>query len=121
MVQLKKKIKLTNIFHSVDLQYENNTCDMHTKTAVLNALLLSHSTASHHSRCPVKTTLQAKGLSGGFPDPKESLSMCFPTQAITLANKAVEKAVVNKGLGKKYGQYLISMVALDAATFLILF
>ena len=94
---------------------------MHTKTAVLNALLLSRSIASHHSRCPVKTTLQAKGLSGGLPDPKESLSMCLPTQAITLANKVVEKAVVNKGLGKKHGQYLIFMVALDAATSLILF
>ena len=38
-------------FYSVNLWYENNTCDLHTKTAVLNALLLTRYTASLHSRC----------------------------------------------------------------------
>ena len=37
------------------------------------------------------------------------------------ANKAVEKAIVEKGLGKKHGQYFIFMVALDAASSFVLF
>ena len=40
---------------------------------------------------------------------------------IALANKAVEKAVVDKGLGKKCGQYFIYMVASYEASSFILF
>ena len=36
------------------------------------------------------------------------------------ANKAEEKAVVDKGLGKKHGQYFIFMVASDAASSFVL-
>ena len=37
------------------------------------------------------------------------------------ANKAVEKAIVDKGLGKKCDQYFIFMVALVAASSFVLF
>ena len=60
-------------------------------------------------------------LKGSLPDPEESLSTCLPTQVIPVANKAVEKAVIDKGLDKKYGQYFISMVASDAASCFVLF
>ena len=59
---------------------------MHTKIIFLNALLL---TASPHSRCQFYPK-------GGLPNPEGSLSICLPTQAIDLANKAVEKAFVDK-------------------------
>ena len=36
-------------------------------------------------------------------------------------NKAVEKAIVNKGLGKKRDQYFILMVASEAASLFVLF
>ena len=36
------------------------------------------------------------------------------------ANKAEEKAVVEKGLGKKHGQYFIFMVASDAVNSFVL-
>ena len=42
----------------------------------------------------------------GLPDPKGLLlSTCLPSQAIALANKEVEKATSEKGIGKKRGQY----------------
>ena len=37
------------------------------------------------------------------------------------ANEAVEKAIVEKGLDKKCGQYFIFMVALDTASFFVFF
>ena len=37
-------------------------------------------------------------------------------KAIALANKVVEKAIVDKDLSKKRGQYFIFMVAVDAAS-----
>ena len=37
------------------------------------------------------------------------------------AKKVVEKAIVDKGLGKKRDQYFIFMVALDAAASFVLF
>ena len=46
---------------------------------------------------------------------------CLPMHVIALANKAVEKAIVDKGLGKKRGEYFIFMVALDAASSFMLF
>jgi len=47
----------------------------------------------------------------GLPDPKRSLSTCLLSQTIALANKTVEKAIVDKSLGKKCTQYFIFMVA----------
>ena len=50
------------------------------------------------------------------------LSTCLPMQTIaTLANKTVEKADVDKGLGKKRGQYVMFIVASDPASSFILF
>ena len=50
---------------------------------------------------------------GGLPDTKRSLSTCLPTQAIALLTiKVMKKAIVDKGLGEKHGQYFIFMVAL---------
>ena len=82
-------------------------CDVHTKTAVLNALLLTRFIASPHLRCQFQASYFKP--KGGFPDPKGSYA-CLPTQEITLTNKVVEKAImekaiVDKGLGKKCGQY----------------
>ena len=57
-------------------------CDVHTKTAVLNALLLTRFTASPHSQC--------------HPDPKGSLSTVSANASDRSANKAVEKAIVDK-------------------------
>ena len=37
------------------------------------------------------------------------------------ANKAFEKVIVDKGLGKKSSQYFISMVAMDAPSSFVLF
>ena len=37
------------------------------------------------------------------------------------ANEAVEKAIVEKGLGKKRGQYFIFMVASDTASSFVFF
>ena len=81
------------IFDSVNLQYDNLS-DVHTKTAILNALLLTWFTASPYSRC------QFEAISS--LDPEGLLSTCMPTQAIALANKAVEKIIVDKGLDKKH-------------------
>ena len=47
---------------------------------------------------------------GDLLDPEGTLSTCLPRQAITLANKAVEKTIMDKGLGKKRGQHFIFMV-----------
>ena len=58
---------------------------------------------------------------GGLPDPEGSLSTCLPTQAIALANKAVEKAIMDKGLGKKRGLYFIFIVASVATSSFVLF
>ena len=60
-------------------------------------------------------------LKEGRPDPKGSLSTCPPTQAISLANKEAEKAVMDIGLGKKRRLYFIFIVALDAASCFVLF
>ena len=56
-----------------------------------------------------------------LPGPQGSSSTCLPMQVIALANKVVEKAVMDNGLGKKRGQYFIYMVASDAASSFILF
>ena len=58
---------------------------------------------------------------GDLLDPEGTLSTCLPRQAITLANKAVEKTVMDKGFGKKRVQYFIFMVASDAASCFVLF
>ena len=49
LVQPTTKIKLTKIFDGVNFQYGNNSCNVHTKTAVLKALLLTRFTAATHS------------------------------------------------------------------------
>ena len=49
------------------------------------------------------------------------MSICPPTQVITLANKEAEKAVMNIGLGKKHGHYFIFIVASNAACCFVLF
>ena len=108
MVQPTTKIKLTKLFDSVNLWYEINVCNVHTKTAILNALLLHDSV--HYFK-----------LKGGLSDPEGSLSTCLPTQVITLANNVVEKAVIDKGLGKKHSQYFKFMVASDAVNTFVLF
>ena len=90
------------------------TCAMYWKTAILNALLLTLFTASPHLRRQFKATLYfmpKDGLLG--PD-----RSCLPTQAINL--KAVEKAIVDKGL-HKCSQYSIFMIASDAASSFVLF
>ena len=40
----------------------------------------------------------------GLPDPKGSLSTCLSSQAISLANKEVEKVTSEKGIGKQRGR-----------------
>ena len=40
---------------------------------------------------------------------------------IILANNVVEKAVIDKGLGKKHSQYFMFMVASDAVNTFVLF
>ena len=59
LVQPTTKIKLMNIFSSVNFRFENNTCNVNTKMAVLNALLLTQFTASPYSQCQ---SVQADGL-----------------------------------------------------------
>ena len=55
---------------------------------------------------------------GCLQDPEGSLLTCIPAwQVITL----VEKAIMDKGLGKIRSQYFIFMVALDAASSFLLF
>ena len=56
VVQPTTKIKLTKIFDGVNFRYENNVCDLHTKTAVLKALHLTRFTAGTHSRCQFEAT-----------------------------------------------------------------
>ena len=46
--------------------------------------------------------------------------VCQPASDLP-ANKVVEKAIVDKGLHKKHGQYFAFMVALDAASSFVLF
>ena len=59
----------------------------------------------------------------GLLNPEGSLSKCLPMQAIALANKVVEKAIMDKALDKKHVQYFIHMymVASDAASSFVLF
>ena len=52
-----------------------------------------------------------------LPDPKRSLSTCLPIGA----KKGVDKAIVDKSLGKKCGHYIIVMVPLDTASSFVLF
>ena len=93
-------------------------CDVHTK-AILNALLLTRFTTSPHMRCQFQATSSQRVV---FQIPKDHC------QHACLANKVVEKAIVEKpivdeGLGKKCSQYMcfIFMVALDVASSFILF
>ena len=79
------------------------------KIPVLNTLLLTRFTASpSHPMISIRSYFKLKG---GLPDPKGSLSTCLPTPAIALANKAVEKAIMDKDLGKKHCQFFIFLVA----------
>ena len=52
-----------------------------------------------------------------LPDPEGSLSTCLPIGAI----KGVDKAIVDKSLGKKCGHYIIAMAPLDTASSFVLF
>ena len=54
-------------------------------------------------------------------NPKGSLSVCPPTQAIAPAKKEAEKSVMDIGLGQKRSLYFIFIVALDAAICFVLF
>lgn len=83
-----------------------------------NALLLTRFTASRHSQSWFEATSKSKG---DLLDPEGSLSACLPMKAIALANKVVEKAIVDKDLSKKRSQYFIFMVAVDAASCFVLF
>ena len=47
----------------------------------------------------------------GLLNPEGSLSKCLPMQAIALANKVVEKAIMDKALDKKHVQYFIYCIA----------
>ena len=67
------------IFDSVNLWYEKNTCDVHTKTAVLNAQLLHDSV--HYLSLFARSYFKAE--EGGLLDHEELLSTCLPMQVIT--------------------------------------
>ena len=73
------------------------------KTAVLKALLLTRFTALVLIGNVNSKLLQAKEWSANASD--------HPT------NKAVEKAIVDKGLGKKHGQYFIFSFASSFVVF----
>ena len=90
---------------------------MHSKTAVLNVLLLTGFTAGPQSRCQLEA-IQTEGSS--FVSRRIVVNMSA-NSSNHRANEAVEKTILDKGLGKKHSQYLIIMVALDAASSFILF
>ena len=60
-------------------------------------------------------------LNGGLPDLEASLSTCLPMQVIALANKAVEKAIMDKSYDKERCQHFIFIVASVAASSFVLF
>ena len=73
---------------------------------------------SPHLQCQFEATSTWRMI---FRVPKGRCQHVCQWQAISLANKAVEKAVVDNGLGKKHGQYFMNMVASDAASSFVLF
>ena len=58
---------------------------------------------------------------GGLPDLEASLSTYLPMQVITLANKAVEKAIMDKCYDVERCRYFIFIVASVAASSFVLF
>ena len=112
----QRKLNSQKIFDSVNLRYEINTCNVHTKTFVMNALLLTWFNA--HSRSQFEATSSRRVV---FQIPKDRCQHVCQRKQLPLRTRPVEKAIVDKGLGKKHNQYFIFMVASDAASSFVLF
>ena len=85
---------------------------MDTKTTVINAVLLTRLTGSPHLQCQFKA----------IPDLERSMSTDMSANTSDHpANKAVKKAIMGKGLGKKRVQCFKLMLASNAASSFVLF
>ena len=82
LVQPTTNIKLTKIFDDGNFWYKNNVWDVHTKTAVLKALLLTWFTAGTHSRCQFEATSSWRVIFQILKD--RCQYVCQLTQAIVL-------------------------------------
>ena len=111
----QRKLNSRKNLDSVNLRHENNTCDVHTKTAILNGLgSLLVLTRDVNSK-----VLQAKEWSS-----RSRLTTVVNKSANAsnrLANTAVEKAIVHQNLGKKLSVLYIHGITSVAASSFVLF
>ena len=104
LVQPAMKIQLMKIFDNVSFRYENNTCDVHTKTAIFECSALDLGLLS---RCQFDATSSRRVVFG-------SRRVTVNTSANASdppVNKAVKKAIVNNGLGKKRSQFMSTEIS----------